>query len=312
MIIIFKTKDRLSPILGVAWSFCVFLFIYLIKFPTDARAAVIDSLKVCTDKLIPSLFLSMVLTNFVYSTDFVRLIPNAVTKVFHKLTGLSGSGVSAFILGAVCGFPTGVAASKKLVENNKLTKKEATYLIGICNNPSIAFCVGTVGELFGNKKIGLRLWGIQLISAAIIAVSQRKKIDCADIVYHNKAKVHPSIRKLLGLFVDSVSDASLSMLKICAFTVFFGVVGEITAKIFPTVFAAIINSFLELTKAADMSSRLGHIGIPICAFALGFGGMSVHSQSAALLSDSGISMKRYFASKFIQGMLSALIAVIFC
>ena len=41
---------------------------------------------------------------------------------------------------------------------------------------------------------------------------------------------------------------------------------------------------------------------------LGWGGLSVHGQTAAVLGGSGISLRRYLPAKALQGALSAVLA----
>ena len=47
---------------------------------------------------------------------------------------------------------------------------------------------------------------------------------------------------------------------------------------------------------------------------LGWGGLSVHGQTAAVLADTNLKMGRYFLGKLLQAALSALLAylLVFC
>ena len=125
MIIIARVKKPLPAVLGLAWGFSVFLFVYLISRPGDAAAAVVDSLGVCASKLIPSLFPFMVLTNLICSTGLADLISRVIGGAFARATGIPASGAPVFLLGSIGGFPVGAVAARRLADNSELSKKDA-------------------------------------------------------------------------------------------------------------------------------------------------------------------------------------------
>ena len=50
----------------------------------------------------------------------------------------------------------------------------------------------------------------------------------------------------------------------------------------------------------------------VAAALLGWGGVSVHCQTAAVLEDTGLSLKRYLLAKALQAVVSALFALGLC
>ena len=54
------------------------------------------------------------------------------------------------------------------------------------------------------------------------------------------------------------------------------------------------------------------VGFVMAAALLGWGGVSVHCQTAAVLEDTGLPMGRYLLAKALQGILSALLALLLC
>ena len=320
--IIMRIAKKRTPelIVGIAWSLTLFLFAFLIRSPKLASGAVRESLSACVTGLIPSLFPFLVLTGLFCSTGLCGKL-SVILSPLAGIMGLPAAGASAVFLGALGGFPTGAVISRRLFESGVITKDEAGRLTAASNNAGLAFCVGTVGSvLYSDASVGWKLWGIQLFSAFLVAfvsnASLRRKKAGKPF-----AKPEPEIsaptdilsaRGLMSAFSDSVTGAAMTMLKICAFAVFFGVVGRVVTLIVPGVFGVAALSFLELTLASIKSAALGRAGLPFCAFALGFAGMSVHAQVAAVLSGSGIGMRRYFVSKLAQGLISALMTAILC
>ena len=310
MIIITRVKKPLSPTLGLIWSFTVFLFIYLISHPQSASAAVTSSLTLCATRLIPSLFPFMVLTDLICSSGLADLISRVIGRPFSRATGLPESGASAFLLGSLGGFPVGAVAAKRLLERGAITVDDAARLIAFSNNAGMAFCVGAVGSMYGGIAVGWKLWGIQLFSAILLAVltADRGQVS-KNVGYDPVGQI--SSPELMSVISGSVTNAAMSIIKVCAFAVFFGTVGDVICGILPLLPACAVSAFLELTLAARLSASLD-AGLPICAFALGFAGLSVHAQVAAILEGSEVKMRRFFLSKLAQGVISALIAVIFC
>lgn len=121
---------------------------------------------------------------------------------------------------------------------------------------------------------------------------------------------------LPALVANSISNAGLSMLKIASFVVFFRVAADMLSPFLTRVagkhLTAILTSFLEITTAAGLASRLDTgIGIIICGFAAGFSGLSVHGQVASAVGDR-FGMKRFFFAKLAQGILTATLCAVCC
>ena len=130
-----------------------------------------------------------------------------------------------------------------------------------------------------------------------------------------------SARQILSAVSDSIAAAGLTMLKICAFAVFFGVVGELSSAALTRIaghfgyagdkLSAIFACLCELTLASRLCAELSPIlSIPLCSFAAGFAGMSVHMQTAAVVGE--IPLGRYFIAKTAQGVLAAVLSALFC
>ena len=130
-----------------------------------------------------------------------------------------------------------------------------------------------------------------------------------------------SARQILSAVSDSIAAAGLTMLNICAFAVFFGVVGELSSAALTRIaghfgyagdkLSAGFACLCELTLASRLCAELSPaLSIPLCSFAAGFAGMSVHMQTAAVVGE--IPLGRYFIAKTAQGVLAAALSALFC
>lgn len=289
----------------------LFMLAYLLRFPERASAAVADALIVCARRLIPSLFPFIVINSLICKSGLSLAAARILGKPFERLTGLPGAGVTAFLLGSVGGFPVGAVTARSLYEDGSLSNDDAARLIAFSNNAGLAFCVGGIGvSLWKSAMTGWKLWCFQLIPALLIAIitADRKRQP----KMRRQSLSYPTVGGLMRGFADSVVSSALTMLKICAFAVFFAAVGDIITVFFDGAVGALAASLCELTLGSRLCAELGKPGLPLCAFAVGFGGMSVHMQVASALSESGITLRRYLVSKLIQGIASALLAALFC
>ncbi len=72
----------------------------------------------------------------------------------------------------------------------------------------------------------------------------------------------------------------------------------------------ILSGIIELTNGINMVTSVSikeiSQNVILCAFLLGFGGLSVLFQVGGLLSKTDLSMKKYVFGKFLQGILAAI------
>ncbi len=316
MIIIVSQKKRGFRLehstLAALWLLSFFLLLYFLRSPNAARGSAKSALDVCATGLIPSLFPFIVLVSLVNQSGLSQRISHIIGRPLGAVFGISPSAASAIILGALGGFPIGAVCTRKLYENGEITISEAERLITFTNNASPAFCIGVVGAaLFGDTAFGIRLYICQMIAAAIIGIVQRKRVRSTTVVKRRTEQIDVS-----SVLTTAISNAAATMLTICAFAVFFAVVGDalcITLRhYFGDTAAALASAVCELTLGARNCAELGgDISRILCAFAVGWSGISVHMQISSILSGTKISMRRYYLCKLLQGILTASLTYLF-
>ena len=105
--------------------------------------------------------------------------------------------------------------------------------------------------------------------------------------------------------MKAVQSAAIGMLYVCAFVVFFLVLTRLLAGV--TGWDSPLWGLMELT-AGILRLSPTRSGFALAAGLLGWGGVSVHCQSAAMLEGTGLPMGRYLAAKAVQGLLSGALA----
>ena len=296
--------------LTALWLVSVFLLFYFLRSPSTAANSARSALDVCATGLIPSLFPFIVLVSVINSSGFSRLIAQAVGTPLKWLFGIPKSATTAVILGALGGFPIGAVCTRELYLGGEVTKSEAERLITFTNNASPAFCIGVIGaSLYGDINFGVQLYFCQLTAAALLGIVQRKRTT------HNAAKIVLTQKSISDTVTSAITDGAFTMFKICAFAVFFAVVGDAlcltVGHYFGNAASALAGAVCELTLGARSCAVLGgDISRLLCAFAVGWSGISVHAQIASILSDCNIKMRRYYLCKLLQGLLTASLTFI--
>lgn len=282
-----------------------------------ASAAVRQGLALCARSVIPSLFPFFVVVSFAVGCGFFAVLRRLGLPV----------GAAVFLVGIVGGYPVGARTVGELYRGGGLARERAETLLTFCNNagPSFIFSIAGVG-VFGSQKIGLALYGIHILSALAAgglldglcsvrnvsktAGSDMKTARCDMKPASNCMKSAGNGTKLPALFVSCVGSAAAAMVNICAFVIFFLVVMALVRQAWPGL-PPLALGLLELTGGIT-SLEASPAGFCMAAALLGWGGVSVHCQTAAVLEDTGLSLRRYLLAKALQAVISALFALGLC
>lgn len=294
--------------------FCGICVVFLCVSPSAAGKAVTGALEVCVRTVIPSLFPFIAVNSIVVDSGFASVLGSWLSRPVRTVFAVSGAGATAFILGALSGFPLGAECTAHLYERGQCTKDDAERMLAFCNNTGPAFLTGGIGAyMWGRPELGVLLYMSQMISAVLVGIAlrfTRKEESLPPVMTDAVYTMSPAI------FTSAVAGASVTMLKICGFITAFAVLCAMVraaAAVFgyelQGIGAALIFSFLEITAGAGASAAVGgRVGIALTAAAVGWSGLSVHMQTAAVLSQKGLSMNRYAVGKAAQGLLCGLIA----
>ena len=274
--------DEMKRWLWLLWGI---LLLGLLLWQGQAAAqAVQEGLSLCGRSVIPALFPFMTAVRFLIGCGWSGWLP---------------PGASALVVGAVGGYPLGAATVGQLYREGSLSRQQAAELLCCCNNAGAAFILNFLGRgVFGSLRTGLFLWGIHLLSTFMMAVLffPRKKA-----VFPRKTQQKPPATA----FVEAVTGSVDTMVRVCGFVVLFSVVTGLLRRF--NIRWPLLLGALELTCGAGL---LPHTkgGFVLAATLLGWGGVSVHCQTAAVLADTDLPLGRYVAAKALQGCLSAILA----
>ena len=292
----------------------------LMLAPEAAKTSARAGLRLCAEMLVPSLLPFFILSGLLRRMGLPFLLGRIAEPLTLRLFGLSGAGASAMLLGLTGGYPLGAAMLGDLVRDGLMTKEEAGRALGFCNNSGPAFLIGAAGTgVFHDRRIGLLLYVTHVLAALVVGVllAPRRSADAAH------APVHIRSVTLAEALPSAIRDAVDAMLTVCGFAVFFSVLtGLLDADGLLTSVSAWFSGAITtspqasrafLTGLLELGSGIGAMrGIPLlpehtalAAFLIGFGGLSVHCQTAAVLTGTGIPLKKHFWARILHGLLAA-------
>lgn len=307
------TKDTVSKIFISPVLASLFIGALLIKNTELAISFVKKGLESCFLTIIPSLFPFMIISEMISQSGVLSCSGTMSERLSRRTFGISGSAMSAVLLGLLLGFPMGTKALVSLYDRGEISQKELEHTLGFSGIPSFAFIVNAVGiSLFGNRSFGIALYLSSIFSAVIWAIiSKPKKSEYYTVNYQKPMIIKKSLSEII---TSAISTATNSTILLCAYVIFFSaIVGCISNGIgLISTGGAILSAVLELSTGASSSAALGGVtGVALCGFTIGWSGLSVHFQTAALVGSRVKSYSAYTIAKLFQGLTCCLSAIVF-
>lgn len=274
----------------------------LLLCSADTARAVREGLALCAGSVIPALFPFLAVSGLLTALD-AGAAPGRGRMLLARVLGCGPAGAGAFLLGLVGSYPVGARTVAQLYREKRISRPEACRLLLFCNNCGPAFILGVAGlGCFGSLRAGVLLWGVHILAALVIALALPRR--AAELPERpGSVSARPA---LVPALIAAVRDAAGTMVYICGFVVFFlvllRVMGRVTGLSHP-----VLSGAVELTQGI-LALPATPTGFVWAAALLGWGGLSVHGQSAAVLSGTDLPLGPYLAAKAAQAALSALLA----
>ena len=267
-------------------------------FSDTLKQALSAALSMCAETLIPSLFVFLCLSNLAlaYSDTTGGIFARAYAFVFH----LPANTAAVFFLSLIGGYPVGAMMSARMVEEKRLARDTAQVLPLFCLASGPAFAVVVVGEgLCGSKTIG----GILLLSCALsqtligiaIGIKNRKKPICkVETIYKQQ-------EPFSAILTRAVENSITAMLQICAYVMLFFVLMAFVRRLpLPRSVQNVLCAMMEVSAGVQFFRH----NVPMLAFILGFGGISVLFQIKKYLHITGTKVYMFLLFRLISAALS--------
>ena len=251
---------------------------------------------------------------------FGILMVASATRYMHtwRLVAVQSA---ALLLGVTGGYPLGADAVARLRRSGALTREQAERALAFCNNSGPAFLVGAAGVgVFHSAGYGLLLYGVHVLSAVIVGMLFAPR--SGGFLPEDRSQI--AAVSLSQALPEAVRSAVRAVLTVSGFVVTFSVVTGVldASSLLPALvgtsaarlglelhFArALCTGVLELgTGIGAMQGLMPTPGnLALAAFLIGWGGVSVHCQTAAVIAGTDIKSARHTVGRLLHGAISAL------
>ena len=139
-----------------AGIFVTALFAAMLIFPQAVFSGAEEGLLLWFQIIFPTLFPFLVVTSLLLSSGGLNLITRLFGGLFRRIFRVTQNGAFAVLAGFLCGYPMGAKVTADLLRAEKISDREARYLLSFCNNTSPVFIINfIVWKTFGDERLML-------------------------------------------------------------------------------------------------------------------------------------------------------------
>lgn len=265
-------------------------------------------------KMIPSLLPFMILSGVMIKMSLTEKFILFLYPIIKPLFRISKNVCYVMFMGFLCGFPMGAKTIAQMFSHEKITGREATFLLAFCNNIGpVYFCsfvlpllnipLRNAGPyLFGMYGLPF-LYGLFLRYTRFRDLSPNTGFSAISIKSHGIPNA--TAAKPLGLLnaIDAAIQTALdSILTLGGYMILFNVL-NLPVHIALGRRPVLLAPFLEITGGLQI---LGASYPFLSLILLPFGGLCCIAQTNSCMKSTGLSIKTYILHKLILTGLTAL------
>lgn len=288
------------------------LMVYAILcYPQLSLSYALTGLDTWFQKMIPALFPFMVLSGMMIRLGLSDHFAGFFRPLLYPFFRLNNRCLYCIVIGFLCGFPMGAKVTADMYRLNRLTKKEADFLLAFCNNIGPVFFTGFV-LTFLPERIPVSvylfgMYGIPLGYGLLLRYLFYGKSIGPQEIYGNPSR---TVQKPPG-FVQALDDAVMSgiqsITKLGGYMIFFNLLNVLPGlllPLLPPVFAAARIPLHLLTEITGGIALAGKDAPMLILTLLPFGGLSCIAQTCGMIAGTDLSVFPYVMHKLCQTVLT--------
>lgn len=259
-----------------------------------------SGLELCIRVVIPSLFPFLFVGSMVTGSLLGRQIP--LLRPIGRLCRIPAGAEGLMAVGLIGGYPVGAQAVAQAYRDGKLSKIDASRMLGFCSNAGPSFLFGMLAGIFTEPLALWVLWGIHILSAVLTGILLPG--GCG-------ASVRPDITPPSSISV-TLERTLKTMASICGWVILFRVILSFLQRWFlwavPNEIDILLSGLLELTNGCcrlELAETEG-MRFLIASVLLAFGGLCVGLQTVSVT--KGLGTGAYFPGKVLQTIVSFMLA----
>lgn len=345
-----KTANKRNLLQNSLFFLGFLLFIILtVSDPQSTFQAALRGLDAWWSIVFPALLPFFVISELAVSLGIVQFFGVLLEPIMRPLFNVPGTGAFVMAVGYTSGAPVSAALTARLRKDKLCSRAEAERLVSFTNNASPLFMLVAIGigmldnailgwiialsHYLANISIGLilRFYRHNEASSSYLAPSSKKSIF--KTAWQAMSDAQQQNDRPLGLVLgDAVRQSVQTLTLIGGFIIFFAVVIHVmTAAGIVQIIAAVISlplkplgfdsqvllgiasGLFEMTlgsKLVSETSSAMFYQVSATTMILGWAGISIHAQAAAMLGNSDISMRPYVLSRLGQGLLGSIYSIL--
>ena len=314
---------------------------FLLIFSNANLSSAKTGLVLWANSVVPSLLPFFIATELLGHTNVISILGKLLNKLMRPIFNVPGEGAFPFIMGIISGYPMGAKIISNFKAQGICTNEEAERLLAFTNNSGPLFIIGTVGVgLFGDTKTGVLLFITHILACITVGFLFRfwktDKKRFSNKIRNNSglSQNYICLSNLGEIMANAIMNSINTIFLIGGFVVLFSVIisilqnSNILAMLsnlinpilnflnIPNYYAnGILTGLIELTngvcKIATIANKSLSTNILICAFLLGFGGISIALQILSITSKAKISIKPYLIGKLLQAIFATFYTYLF-
>lgn len=293
------------------------LFFSMLSFPQTVFTGASYGLVLWFRHVLPTLLPYMILINVLICTPALHWICRITSTFLCPLLGTSYYGTFAVLTGFLCGYPMGAKTTSDLLNVNKISRSEASYLLSFCNNTSPAFILSyVVAQNMKERNLCIPFFLILTFTPLMLSFIFRlfyrlPESSCSFPQVTPGSFSNPS-ESISDSFLDRcILNAFESVTKVGGYMMMFSVLIQLLTSVLPnTIFSLLLYSSLEISTGIRLlfsSALYTTEKIILCAFLTSFGGWCCIAQTYSMISSSQLPILPYITAKLVTALVTSLL-----
>ena len=293
------------------------LFFSMLSFPQTVFTGASYGLVLWFRHVLPTLLPYMILINVLICTPPLHWICRITSTFLCPLLGTSYYGTFAVLTGFLCGYPMGAKTTSDLLNVNKISRSEASYLLSFCNNTSPAFILSyVVAQNMKERNLCIPFFLILTFTPLMLSFIFRLFYRLPESSCSFPQVTPGSFSNPSESFSDSFLDRCIlnafeSVTKVGGYMMMFSVLIQLLASVLPnTIFSLLLYSSLEISTGIRLlfsSALYTTEKIILCAFLTSFGGWCCIAQTYSMISSSQLPILPYITAKLVTALVTSLL-----
>ena len=273
-----------------------FLFFLILCFcnSTIILTNILDYSKLFLTKVFPA--------SFLFYTLSYLLVEYGIIQIIFYVFNINASSLYVFLLSLISGFPSGAKYTKELLNKGFINESEANEIIKFSHFPNPLFIIGVISNILDDTLLAKKILLSIILSNFILFLFRKRKSNT--FVLEHKIEV-PDFSNTLS---KAIQQAFYTLSLIYGTSLYFYLISFLLTKYlsFSKYFFVFISGIFDLTKGVFATTLFANnfIRAIFILFFISFGGISIHMQVRAIISDTSISYKNFFLGRIVGTFIS--------